>query len=66
MEGKGWNRSERLVNLFSVLVVIGCVVGAAGMVLQVIHSVSVGESIVKMLLSVLMLIAIFSSAYGIL
>lgn len=32
------------------------------MVLQVIHSVSVGESIVKMLLSVLMLIAIFSSA----
>ena len=50
------------VNLLSVLVVIGCVVGAAGMVLQVIHSVSVGESIVKMLLSVLMLIAIFSSA----
>ena len=38
--------------LLSVLVVIGCVVGAAGMVLQVIHSVSVGESIVKMLLSV--------------
>ena len=50
------------VNLLSVLVVIGCVVGAAGMVLQVIHSVSVGESTVKMLLSVLMLIAIFSSA----
>ena len=50
------------VNLLSVLVVIGCVVGAAGMVLQVIHSVRAGESIVKMLLSVLMLIAIFSSA----
>ena len=48
------------VNLLSVLGEIGCVVGAAGMVLQVIHSVSVGESIVKMLLSVLMLIAIFS------